>query len=137
MGAVTVDAALLDTIMDGGFVPVISPIGSDRGNRAQLLNVNADTVAGSIAVAAHATHLVFLTDVDGIMDANRRVLSRVSLDTGKGLIETGIVRGGMIPKLQACLQAGASGISAHIVNGTKPRALLNCIEGSVTGTAVA
>lgn len=135
-GDVEVDPTLLNAIMDGGFVPVISPIGSDKGNRAQLLNVNADTVAGSIAVAAGATHLVFLTDVDGIMDANHRVLSRISLETGEVLIDSGIVRGGMIPKLQACLQAAGAGISAHIVNGTRPRALLDCIEGVGAGTAV-
>jgi acetylglutamate kinase len=136
-GEVAVDASLLDAVLAGGFVPVISPIGVDRGNPNQLLNINADTVAGSIAVAARATHLVFLTDVDGIMDANRRVMPRVTIEAGEGLIGSGIVIGGMIPKLQACLQAAGARISAHIVNGTKPRALLNCIEGTVTGTAVA
>jgi acetylglutamate kinase len=136
-GAVTVDPAPLDAVLAGGFIPVISPIATDEHERAQLLNVNADTVAGAIAVAAQATHLVFLTDVDGILDAHGRVLGRVPMETATGLTTSGVVKGGMIPKLQACIQAAEAGISAHIVNGTKSQALVNCMSGAVTGTTVA
>ena len=136
-GAVSVDPAALDAVLAAGFVPVISPIGTDQGDSAQLLNINADTVAGAIAVAAGATRLVFLTDVDGILDAHGRVLGRVPLDTATGLNTSGVVKGGMIPKLEACIQAAEAGISAHIVNGTTPRALVNCMNGTVTGTTVA
>lgn len=136
-GSVRVDPAPIDALLAAGYVPVVSPIGADETNRGQLLNVNADTVAGALAVAVPATDLVFLTDVDGILDANGRALKRVSVDMGQGLVTSGIVKGGMIPKLEACVQAAEAGIAAHIVNGTAPRALINCMNGTVTGTAVA
>jgi acetylglutamate kinase len=134
---IDVDAGPLDAVLDAGYVPVISPIGTADSNAAQLLNINADTVAGAIAVAVDATHLIFLTDVDGILDANGRVLKRIPLGMAEGLMTAGVVKGGMIPKLEACIQAAVAGISAHIVNGTKPQALANCLDGTVPGTAVA
>jgi len=136
-GVIDVDAGPLDAVLDAGYVPVISPIGTAASNAAQLLNINADTVAGAIAVAVDATHLIFLTDVDGILDANGRVLKRIPLGMAEGLMTSGVVKGGMIPKLDACIQAAVAGISAHIVNGTKPQALANCLDGTVPGTAVA
>ena len=136
-GTIDVDTSPLDAVLNAGYVPVISPIGTAAGAPAQLLNVNADTVAGSIAVAVKATHLIFLTDVDGILDANGRVLKRIPLEMAEGLMTSGVVKGGMIPKLEACIQAGDAGISAHIVNGTKAQALVNCLDGTVPGTAVA
>ena len=136
-GTVKVNARVLDSLLEGGHVPVISPIGVQATDTRQLLNVNADTVAGAVAVAIGASHLVFLTDVEGILDSNGRLIRRVPHDTGDSLIASGVVKGGMIPKLEACLLAGAAGISAHIVNGTQPGALIGCLEGTVTGTAVA
>ncbi|MDA0799434.1 MAG: acetylglutamate kinase [Chloroflexi bacterium] len=136
-GTVDVDAGPLDALLVAGYVPVISPIGTAVDDAAQLLNINADTVAGAIAVAVGATHLVFLTDVDGILDAHGRLLKRIPLDTAEGLMTSGVVKGGMIPKLEACIQAGNAGISAHIVNGTKPQALVHCLDGTVPGTSVA
>jgi acetylglutamate kinase len=136
-GTVDVDAGPLDALLVAGYVPVISPIGTAVADAAQLLNINADTVAGAIAVAVGATHLVFLTDVDGILDAHGRLLKRIPLETAGELVNSGVVKGGMIPKLEACIQAGNAGITAHIVNGTKPRALLHCLDGTVPGTAVA
>ena len=135
-GAVDVDSGPLDAVMAAGYVPVISPIGASADDTAQLLNINADTVAGAIAVAVGATHLVFLTDVDGILDAHGRLLKRIPLDSAEGLMTSGVVKGGMIPKLEACIQAGNAGISAHIVNGTKPQALVSCLDGTVPGTSV-
>ena len=136
-GKVEVDPRTLDSLLEGGHVPVIAPIGVQATNNRQLLNVNADTVAGAVSVAIGASHLVFLTDVDGILDSNGRLIRRVPQETGDGLIAAGIVKGGMIPKLEACLVARAAGVSAHIVNGTQPGALMGCLEGTVTGTAVA
>ena len=136
-GSVEVEPGPLDAVLAAGYVPVISPIGTAGDNAAQLLNVNADTVAGAIAVAIGATHLVFLTDVDGILDAHARLLRRIPLDQAEGLMTSGVVKGGMIPKLEACIHAGSAGISAHIVNGTKPQALISCLDGTVPGTAVA
>jgi acetylglutamate kinase len=135
-GTVKVNPRVLDSLLEGGHVPVISPIGVQAANTRQLLNVNADTVAGAVAVAIGAAYLVFLTDVDGILDGNGRLIPKIPHDTGDGLIASGVVKGGMIPKLEACLAAGAAGISAHIVNGKKPGALLGCLGGTVTGTSI-
>ncbi len=136
-GAVDVDAGPLKMALTAGYVPVISPIGIAADDASQLLNINADTVAGAIAVAVKATHLIFLTDVNGILDANGSLMKRISLDMAGSLMASGVVKGGMIPKLEACIQAGNAGISAHIVNGTKSQALANCLDGTVTGTVVA
>jgi acetylglutamate kinase len=136
-GRISVDPAPLKTLLDGGYVPVIAPIAVDMAHGHHLLNVNADTAAGATAAALKASHLVFLTDVDGILDSSGRLLQRVPVDTAEGLIGSGIVKGGMIPKLQACIDACRAGITAHIVNGTSPRALLHCLDGTVTGTTVA
>ena len=136
-GAVEVDTAVLESLVAGGFVPVVAPIAADASGNGQLLNVNADTVAGNIAIAAGVARLVFLTDVDGILGGDGRLLSRVPLSMAEGLVTSGIVKGGMIPKLQACLEAGQAGIPAHIINGTEPGALKGCLDGATTGTAVA
>jgi acetylglutamate kinase len=135
-GTVEVDPRPLDILLEGGHVPVISPIAVQATNTHQLLNVNADTVAGAVAVAIGATHLIFLTDVDGILDSNGSLIRRVPHNTGGDLIASGVVKGGMIPKLEGCLTAGAAGISAYIVNGTQTGALLGCLEGTAVGTAV-
>jgi acetylglutamate kinase len=136
-GSVEVDAGPLDAVLAAGYVPVISPIGTSANDPAQMLNINADTVAGAIAIAVGATQLVFLTDVDGILDAHGRLLKKIPLEMAEGLMTSGVVKGGMIPKLDACVRAGTAGVSAHIVNGTKPRALVSCLDGTVPGTSVA
>lgn len=135
-GTIEVDPKVLDSLLSGNHVPVISPIGVQSTNERQLLNVNADTVAGSVAVAIRASHLVFLTDVDGVLDSNGRLIRRIPHATGGDLIASGVVKGGMIPKLDACLTASAAGVSAHIVNGTRSGALIGCLEGIATGTTV-
>ena len=135
-GALDVDVSLLDDLLSGGYVPVIAPIATEASNAAQLLNVNADSAAGAIAAALGAAHLVFLTDVDGILNPTGHVIERVPLVTGESLVHSGVVKGGMIPKLEACLEARKAGAHASIVNGTHPRALLACLDGSVTGTTV-
>ena len=135
-GAIEVDPTTVEGLLAGGHLPVIAPIAVDSSDPSQLLNVNADTAAGAIAVAVEATHLVFLTDVDGIMDSHGRVLKRIPLSSAEELIGSGVVKGGMIPKLQACLNAGVAGVSAHIVNGIGPGALLACMDGTLTGTSV-
>ena len=76
-GALDVDVSLLDELLSGGYVPVIAPIATEASNAAQLLNVNADSAAGAIAAALGATHLVFLTDVDGILNPTGHVIERV------------------------------------------------------------
>ena len=135
-GTIEVDPRVLDSLLSGSHVPVISPIAIQATNERQLLNVNADTVAGAVAVGIGASHLVFLTDVDGILDSTGRLIRRIPHDTGDSLIASGVVKGGMIPKLDACLKASTEGVSAYIVNGKKPGALMGCLGGTMVGTTV-
>ena len=133
---VDVDPALAMHLLDAGYTPVIAPLAVDAGEGGHLLNVNADTAAGAIAIAMDAGHLVFLTDVDGILDANGRVLRRVLADQAEAMIDGGIIRGGMIPKVRACVAGTRAGVSTCIVNGTKAGALPGCLSGAETGTSV-
>ncbi len=135
-GRLTIDIGPIESLLAGGYVPVIAPIAIDTAHGHRLLNVNADTAAGAIAVALAASHLVFLTDVDGVMDTGGRLLGRVTTDMAEALMGSGIVKGGMVPKLLACVEAQRAGVLAHIVNGTRPSALIDCLGGKVTGTTV-
>ena len=111
----------LKVILKSGYIPMMAPVGSH---------------AGEVARALSAERLVFLTDVPGIMDANGRVMSRLDPRRAQNLIRSGIIRGGMIPKLDACLRALETSSSADIIDGREPEALLNCIQGRSTGTRI-
>lgn len=134
-GTVAADPALVKSLASAGFVPVIAPLSVQAGSD-QLLNTNADTAAGAIAAAVGASHLLFLTDVDGVLDGNGKLMQQVGVDDIAGLVSSGVVKGGMIPKLQACAAASQAGASASIVNGTQPGALLKSLGGALRGTAV-
>jgi len=119
-----VDPAVLHTLLERDYIPVVAPIAIDREGNS--LNINADTAAGEIAIALQAHKLVNLTDVDGVMDSARqevfRKLTAAELDR---LIDDGTVSGGMIPKISACLRAVKHGVaSAHILNGNREHNLL-------------
>jgi acetylglutamate kinase len=135
-GTVAIDPAPVNALLRAGFVPVIAPIGTEDAPERGLVNVNADTVAGAIAVALEAERLVYLTDVDGVMDANARVLPLLSPDMAEGLMTSGVARGGMIPKLEACVGAARAGLAAHIVNGTRAGALRAVLDRQPGGTTV-
>ena len=107
---------------EGGFVPVIAPLGMTE--EGQLLNINADTVAGDIAKALSARHFLLLTDVPGVQDKDGAVLPSLTAAKARQLIRNGTVSGGMIPKVTACLDALAGVPSAHIVDGREPHAIL-------------
>jgi acetylglutamate kinase len=119
-----VDPAVLHTLLERDYIPVVAPIAIDREGNS--LNINADTAAGEIAVALRAYKLVNLTDVDGVMDAGRkevfRKLTAAELDQ---LIDNGTVSGGMVPKISASLRAVKHGVAyAHIINGNREHNLL-------------
>jgi acetylglutamate kinase len=120
----TVDPAVLLTLLDKGYIPVVAPIGIDREGTS--LNINADTAAGEIAVALKAFKLVNLTDVDGVMDAGRtQIYRRLTTAELERLIADGTVSGGMIPKINSSLSAVKNGVDqAHIINGNKGHNLL-------------
>ena len=120
----TVDPAVLLTLLDKGYIPVIAPIAIDREGTS--LNINADTAAGEIAVALRAFKLVNLTDVDGVMDAGRtQIYRRLTTVEMERLIADGTVSGGMIPKITSSLNAVKNGVEqAHIINGNRGHNLL-------------
>ena len=139
-GKLTVDPRPIETLVNAGYIPVIAPLAllehPEKGSEGQLLNVNADTAAGAIAGALQATRLVFLTDVEGVLDSNGRLIPRISSRQGNGFIRSGVVKGGMIPKLDACLYAAERGTPSSMVNGTRPSALLDCVSGRLAGTSI-
>lgn len=119
----TVDPSVLTTLDQAKFIPVIAPIGVDE--KGQALNINADLVAGVIAESLQAEKLVLLTDVEGVLDQNKQLLSSIKTKEVSRLIEEGTIIGGMIPKIQCALKAVQSGVrTAHIIDGRVEHALL-------------
>jgi acetylglutamate kinase len=119
-----VDPSVLHTLLDNRYIPVIAPIAIDRNGGS--LNINADLAAGEIAIALNAFKLINLTDVEGVMDAERKTVFRsLTLSEIDRLIIDGTISGGMIPKLEASIRSVRGGVeSAHIVNGNKSHNLL-------------
>lgn len=123
VGEVTcVDPHIIISLEKEGFIPVISPVGV--GPDGGTLNINADYVAASVASALQAEKLILLTDVPGIMDKDK-IISTMRKEQIKKLIGKGIITGGMLPKVQACLRAIEGGVSkTHIIDGRVPHCLL-------------
>ena len=123
-----------------GYIPVIAPVAVHTGDSSSpgsaLLNVNGDTAAGEIARALEAEAMVFLTDVEGVVDSNRRLISRLTASQGAALIRSGTIAGGMVPKVEACLLALEKVKVAQIVNGSRERALMDFVEGRSPGTRI-
>ena len=119
-----VDTALVQLLSGSGFIPVVASIGI--GADGASYNLNADHAAGALAGALAASKFILLTDVPGIFrDEGRRLVSVLRADEARQLIHDGVVSQGMIPKVDACLAAIASGVpTAHIISGAQPHALL-------------
>ena len=104
-------------------IPVIAPIGVD--DKGETYNINADTAAGAIASALVAQKLIVLTDVPGILDKDKNLISEVKMNKVKHLIKDGTISGGMIPKVETCIKALEGNVEAsHILNGKVPHVLL-------------
>ena len=112
-----IDPALLNTLLDTQYIPVVAPIAIDRFGGS--LNINADTAAGDIAVALRAYKLVNMTDVDGVMDKGRTtVFRKLTIDEANKLLKSGAIGEGMIPKVGSVMKAVENGVSfSHIING--------------------
>ena len=141
VGEVTnVNVDLIRVALDSGFIPMIAPLGvhvrDASENAGSPLNINGDTVAGELARALEAEQLVFLTDVAGVMDGGGRVIRRLDRRRANILFNSGVIQGGMIPKLSACLRALEQSPVANIIDGRQPNALLECIRGNSTGTTI-
>jgi acetylglutamate kinase len=118
-----IDADVLNRLAAAGFIPVIAPIAFGRGG--ETYNVNADTAAGAIAAATKATRLLLLTDVVGVLDKDGNLLTDLTISQVKSLMKDGTISGGMIPKLETCVEALEDGVEAAVIlDGRVPHALL-------------
>ena len=119
----TVNPDPLRLLQDNGFVPVLAPLGA--GPHGELLNINADLVAGEVAAALHAVKMIFLSDVPAIRGRDGRLLRRVTVAELNVLTQEGVIEGGMLPKVEACGRALKGGVGqVYIVDGRLPNALL-------------
>jgi acetylglutamate kinase len=133
-----VDASPIIRVMMAGGVPVIAPIAvewKDDRPTGQLLNINADTAAGAIGKALPAGRLIFMTEPAGVLNDGTLVES-LDQAAARDLIASGVIAGGMIPKVEACLLAAGIGCKAWIVEGGAEHSLLGVIEGAKIGTSV-
>jgi len=118
-----VDADLLTALVRDGFIPVIAPTG--HGDQGETYNINADIVAGAVAASLKAEKLVLLTDVAGVLDAEKNLINTMSNAEALGMINDGIIQGGMFPKVKCCLKALRGGVrKAHIIDGRHKHAIL-------------
>ena len=137
VGQVTaVDPSILHTLADQGFIPIVAPVGF--GPAGETFNINADLVASHVAMSLSAGRLVYLTDVDGVLDAADDLVSSISAADIRRLMEDGTISGGMIPKIECALEALHNGVGkVPIINGTRRHAiLLELFTDSGIGTEV-
>lgn len=120
---VKVDQQILISLSDNGFVPVVAPIGYDH--QGTSYNINADLVAGAIAAEVKASKLILLTDTNGVLDAEGKTRSWLQGNQISGMIDSGEIHSGMLPKVHCALKAINQGVqNVHIINGAIPHALL-------------
>ena len=118
-----INPSILHTLAQSDIIPVIAPIGV--GAAGETYNINADTSAGAIAAALGANKLIMLTDVPGVLDADKTLISELTPVRARELIAQGVVSGGMIPKVETCLEAVERGVkAAHILDGRVENVLL-------------
>jgi acetylglutamate kinase len=114
---------LLTTLEESDIIPVIAPIGV--GSSGETYNINADTSAGAIASALGAARLLMLTDVPGVLSDTKQLMPEITVERAKTLIQTGTISGGMIPKVETCLNAVEKGVDAAVIlDGRVPHAVL-------------
>lgn len=119
----SINPDVIETLDKNKFIPVIAPVGV--GEDGRTYNINADTAAGKIAGALKAEKLILLTDVQGVMDKNKKLIPTLNIKEAKALIKKGTASGGMIPKLNCCFDALNEGVSkAHIIDGRVEHAVL-------------
>jgi acetylglutamate kinase len=127
-----INADILGSFEDSDVIPVVAPIGV--GKNGETYNINADTAAGAIAGAVGASRLFLLTDVAGVLDKDKRLIPRLTATQARRLIADGVISGGMIPKIETCLDAVEEGVEAAVIlDGRVSHALL--LEIFTTGGA--
>ena len=118
-----IDTHLIKELVQQGYIPVVAPIGV--GEQGEAFNINADVVAGKLAECLQAEKLIMLTNTQGVLDENNQLITKLTPTDINKLIESGILQGGMLPKISATLQAALNGVSdIHIIDGRVPHALL-------------
>ncbi len=118
-----VSPQILRTIIASDLIPVIAPIGA--GTKGETFNINADTVAGAVAGALAAERLILLTDVEGVLDRERKLIPKLSIADARALIADGTISGGMIPKIETAIDAVESGVKAAVIlDGRIPHVLM-------------
>jgi acetylglutamate kinase len=133
-----VNSEIVDNILEDGFVPVIAPIAGSQTLGHPGFNINADLAASRIAVALQARKILFLTDTPGVLDGEGKLLSRLSIEQTRRYKEEEVIRGGMIPKVDACIEALRGGVKkAHIIDGRIEHSLLlEILTSSGIGTCI-
>ena len=133
-----VNADAINAMLDAGFIPVIAPVGTD--GQGSTYNINGDTAAGKLASALGAEKLVILTDIEGLCNdiKVRDVISYLNIQDVKALKDKGTIAGGMIPKVDCCVEAIEEGVtSVHIIDGRKPHSVLyEAFTTEGTGTTI-
>ena len=124
VGEITsVDNRILLSLMENRFIPVIAPVGA--GDTGETYNINADLVAGRIAASLKARKLILLTDTQGVLDKDGKLISTLRTNLIQSYLEDETIKGGMIPKIKCCLEAMGGGVKkAHIIDGRKEHAIL-------------
>jgi acetylglutamate kinase len=118
-----INTRVLKLLENSDIIPVIAPIGT--GDSGETFNINADTVAGAIAGALQAKRLLMLTDTAGVLDRDKSVMPEITVDEAREMIRSGTIYGGMIPKIETCLQAVEIGVEAAVIlDGRQPHAIL-------------
>ena len=118
-----INGNLIESLFRDGFIPVIAPTG--YGDNGETYNINADIVAGAVASALKAEKLVLLTDVPGVLDQEKSLINAMNNEQALGMIDSGVIQGGMFPKVKCCLKALRGGVGkAHIIDGRLKHAIL-------------
>ena len=131
-----VNPHIVDVISKSDLIPVIAPIGVSRDG--DTLNINADTFASALAARMRAKRLLLLTDVEGVLDKSGKLVSALDIETARDLMRDGTITGGMIPKIEGCIEVVEAGVEAVvIINGKVPHAvLLELLTDHGAGTLV-
>jgi acetylglutamate kinase len=132
---VGINTKMLDLLEKSDIIPVIAPIGV--GESGETFNINADTVAGAVAAAMKAARFLLLTDVAGVLDKDKKLIPQLTVEKSRELITDGTISGGMIPKIETCLDSITGGVEAAvIIDGRVPHAILLELFAEGAGTLI-
>jgi len=118
-----IDTNIIKNIIKDGYIPVVTPMGLDEKNQAY--NINADVAAGALATSLKSRRLLLMTDVEGVYDKNKKLISEIKPVEAQKLIDDGTIREGMIPKIRTCINSVENGVrGVVIIDGRKPHSIL-------------